>query len=193
MEVKLRNLTRLFVHPARYEIPRFQRPYIWTRDKQWVPLWDDVQHTAERILAARRGGSPQPQPHFMGAVVLQQIANVSGSLARRFVVDGQQRSVARIARPIVHEPPPPLMEDWAAYLSGEPGQVNGWFRFHDPANPVFSPSPPAGKHACVQVSSSASAQVYSSSGHPRTITVPYQEPCHDEEHDTYPPNLGPRS
>ena len=91
MEVKLRNLTRLFVHPARYEIPRFQRPYIWTQDKQWVPLWDDVQHTAERILAARRGGSPQPQPHFMGAVVLQQIANVSGSLARRIVVDGQQR------------------------------------------------------------------------------------------------------
>lgn len=91
MEVKLRNLTRLFVHPARYEIPRFQRPYIWTQAKQWVPLWDDVQHTAERILAARRGGSPQPQPHFMGAVVLQQIANVSGSLARRIVVDGQQR------------------------------------------------------------------------------------------------------
>ena len=91
MEVKLRNLTRLFVHPAQYEIPRFQRPYVWTRDKQWVPLWDDVQHTAERILAAQREGSPLPQPHFMGAVVLQQIANVSGSLARRIVVDGQQR------------------------------------------------------------------------------------------------------
>ncbi|MDE2806309.1 MAG: DUF262 domain-containing protein [Gemmatimonadota bacterium] len=91
MEVKLRDLTRLFVHPAQYEIPRFQRPYVWTRDKQWVPLWDDVQHTAERILAAQREGSPPPQPHFMGAVVLQQIANVSGSLARRIVVDGQQR------------------------------------------------------------------------------------------------------
>ena len=91
MEVKLRNLTRLFVHPAQYEIPRFQRPYVWSRDRQWVPLWDDVQHTAERIMAARRGGSPQPQPHFMGALVLQQIPNVSGSLARRIVVDGQQR------------------------------------------------------------------------------------------------------
>ena len=91
VEVKLRNLTRLFVHPAQYEIPRFQRPYVWTRDKQWVPLWDDVQHTAERILAAQHEGSPLPQPHFMGAVVLQQIANVSGSLTRRIVVDGQQR------------------------------------------------------------------------------------------------------
>lgn len=91
MEVKLRNLTRLFVQPVQYEIPRFQRPYVWTRDKQWTPLWEDVQHMAERVLAARRGGSPQPQPHFMGAVVLQQIDNVTGSLARRIVVDGQQR------------------------------------------------------------------------------------------------------
>lgn len=91
MEVKLRNLTHLFVQPGQYEIPRFQRPYVWTRDKQWMPLWEDVQHMAERILAARRDGSPQPQPHFMGAVVLQQIANVTGSLARRIVVDGQQR------------------------------------------------------------------------------------------------------
>lgn len=91
MEVKLRNLTRLFVHPAQYVIPRFQRPYIWTRDKQWMPLWEDVKHTAERILAARPEDSPQPHPHFMGAVVLQQTANVSGSLARRIVVDGQQR------------------------------------------------------------------------------------------------------
>ena len=91
MEVKLRNLTRLFVHPTRYEIPRFQRPYVWTRDKQWVPLWEDVQHTAEGILADQNGNSPTPRPHFMGAVVLQQIENESGTLPRRIVVDGQQR------------------------------------------------------------------------------------------------------
>lgn len=91
MEVKLRNLTHLFVQPGQYEIPRFQRPYVWTRDKQWMPLWEDVQHMAERILAARRGGSPQPHPHFMGAVVLQQIPTETGLLARRIVVDGQQR------------------------------------------------------------------------------------------------------
>ncbi len=91
MEVKIRNLQRLFVQPARYEIPRFQRPYVWSRDRQWMPLWDDVRRTAERILRARRTGSPQPQPHFMGAVVLQQIPIPSGQLQRRIVVDGQQR------------------------------------------------------------------------------------------------------
>lgn len=91
MDVNLRSLTDLFVQPVQYEIPRFQRPYVWKRDRQWVPLWVDVQHTAERILAAESTGSPQPQPHFMGAVVFQQIPNVTGSLTRRIVVDGQQR------------------------------------------------------------------------------------------------------
>ena len=90
-DVNLRSLTDLFVQPVQYEIPRFQRPYVWNRDRQWVPLWVDVQHTAERILAAESEGAPQPQPHFMGAVVFQQIPNVTGSLTRRIVVDGQQR------------------------------------------------------------------------------------------------------
>lgn len=91
MDVNLRSLTDLFVQPVQYEIPRFQRPYVWNQDRQWVPLWVDVQHTAERILAAESEGSPQPQPHFMGAVVFQQIPSVTGSLTRRIVVDGQQR------------------------------------------------------------------------------------------------------
>ena len=91
MDVNLRSLTDLFVQPVQYEIPRFQRPYVWNRDRQWVPLWDDVQHTAERVLTARDGCSSQPQPHFMGAVVLQQLRGPAGTLPRRIVVDGQQR------------------------------------------------------------------------------------------------------
>ena len=34
---------------------RFQRPCVWNRDKQWVPLWDNVQHTAERVLTNQGG------------------------------------------------------------------------------------------------------------------------------------------
>ena len=79
------------MQPIQYEIPRFQRPYVWSRDRQWVPLWVDVEHTADRVLAAERAGSPLPQPHFMGAVVFQQMPNVTSSLTRRIVVDGQQR------------------------------------------------------------------------------------------------------
>ena len=56
-----------------------------------MPLWDDVQHTAERVLTAQGGAPSQPQPHFMGAVVLQQLTGPTGTLPRRIVVDGQQR------------------------------------------------------------------------------------------------------
>lgn len=95
MEVKLRNLTRLFVHPTRYEIPRFQRPYVWSRDKQWMPLWEDVRASADDILASATHGEglTEHQSHFMGAVVLQQLATGTGSLQRRIVVDGQQRLI----------------------------------------------------------------------------------------------------
>ena len=88
MDVNLRSLSDLFLQPVQYEIPRFQRPYVWNRDRQWVPLWDDVQHTAERVLTAQGGAPSQPQPHFMGAVVLQQLTGPTGTLPRRIVVDG---------------------------------------------------------------------------------------------------------
>ena len=36
----------LFALPTRYEIPPFQRCYVWNQDKQWEPLWDDVEECA---------------------------------------------------------------------------------------------------------------------------------------------------
>ena len=40
----------LFQQDIRYTIPLFQRPYVWTHDEQWEPLWDDVRNVAERYL-----------------------------------------------------------------------------------------------------------------------------------------------
>ncbi|MCY3997404.1 MAG: DUF262 domain-containing protein [Rhodobacter sp.] len=70
--------------PRRNEIPPFQRRYVWERDGQWEPLWNDVENLAQSILDDDDG-----KPHFMGAVVLQQYANPTGTLPRRIVVDGQ--------------------------------------------------------------------------------------------------------
>ena len=57
----------MFFNPIRYEIPPFQRPYIWTQEQQWEPLWEDLSALAETI--AERG---QAEPHFLGAIVLQK-------------------------------------------------------------------------------------------------------------------------
>ena len=78
--------TTLFQKTVRYEIPEFQRPYVWTQDQQWEPLWEDVRNTAEDYL-----DDGKDAPHFMGAIVLQQQPNSALSFETHIVVDGQQR------------------------------------------------------------------------------------------------------
>ena len=93
------TLSEIFQAPARYTVPTFQRPYVWTQEDQWEPLWIDVRDTAERFieyfeLSGVQGGTidagEQPS-HFMGAIVLQQQPVRSGLLPTREVIDGQQR------------------------------------------------------------------------------------------------------
>ena len=86
MQTNLQRPQRLFALPVRYEIPAFQRRYVWKQEDQWEPLWDDVEQLAQSI---KEGG--QTDPHFMGAVVLQQMRSATGTIERRIVVDGQQR------------------------------------------------------------------------------------------------------
>jgi len=87
IDTHLRHPQELFAPPIRYEIPPFQRHYVWQRDEQWEPLWRDVEEKAQAIL----NEGNDTQPHFMGAVVLQQVRSPTGTLPRRIVVDGQQR------------------------------------------------------------------------------------------------------
>ena len=86
MQTNLQRPQRLFTQPIRYDIPAFQRRYVWKQEEQWEPLWDDVEQLAQSIME-----DGQTEPHFMGAVVLQQMQSSTGTLDRRIVVDGQQR------------------------------------------------------------------------------------------------------
>ena len=70
----------LFQKDVRYTIPPFQRPYVWSQDDQWGPLWEDVRNVAENYLEEleRSGGNEveaeqKIRPHFLGAVVLKQV------------------------------------------------------------------------------------------------------------------------
>ena len=86
IQTNLQRPQRLFAQPVRYEIPAFQRRYVWQQEEQWVPLWGDVEELAHSIIDDGR-----TEPHFMGAVVLQQTNFPTGTIERRIVVDGQQR------------------------------------------------------------------------------------------------------
>ena len=86
METNLQRPQKLFAQPVRYEIPPFQRRYVWNQEEQWEPLWNDVDDLAQSIL-----DGDLSEAHFMGAVVLQQMPVAAGTIERRIVVDGQQR------------------------------------------------------------------------------------------------------
>ncbi len=90
MEVGVLNMNKLFGKDIRYEIPTFQRPYVWNKEEQWQPLWDDVRNTAEEYLEQEKP-LKQARTHFLGAVVVQQLLFSSGEIETRLVVDGQQR------------------------------------------------------------------------------------------------------
>jgi len=88
MQTNVRTPTEIFNQPQRLLVPLFQRPYVWSEERQWEPLWSDVIRVAGRVLTV---GPESMQPHFLGAVVIQQIQNAVGDLQTRIVIDGQQR------------------------------------------------------------------------------------------------------
>jgi hypothetical protein len=59
---------------------------VWSREAQWEPLWEDVATLAERVLDGQG-----IRPHFLGAIVLDQLPHPTGGVETRLVIDGQQR------------------------------------------------------------------------------------------------------
>ena len=78
----------VFMQPQRLMVPLFQRPYVWNEENQWEPLWNDIVRVSERFL--KQPGVRQ-NPHFLGAVVLQQVQSPTGRMQERTIIDGQQR------------------------------------------------------------------------------------------------------
>ncbi len=86
MEANSRPLMRIFEPTVCYQIPLFQRPYVWRRESNWQPLWDDFERLLGLALTDQK-----LRPHFLGAVVLEQVFDASGWVQLRQVIDGQQR------------------------------------------------------------------------------------------------------
>lgn len=106
MKADALNPRELFGGTVHYEIPAFQRPYVWTRDDQWQPLWQDVRRVAENVI--RCAGDDEALDkvggHFLGAVVFKLKSASAGDVTRHLVIDGQQRSTTlQIMLDAVHE------------------------------------------------------------------------------------------
>ncbi len=77
----------LFESKQQLEVPLFQRQYVWERERQWEPLWEDIERKFEEAVVGR---SDAPV-HFLGAMVLDQKQTPVTHVGVRQVIDGQQR------------------------------------------------------------------------------------------------------
>ena len=71
MEAKALTPRDLFDGKVCYEVPPFQRPYVWSEEDQWQPLWDDIERVTEAQLHGdgdKRQDAASPS-HFLGAGV----------------------------------------------------------------------------------------------------------------------------
>jgi hypothetical protein len=72
---------------VRLEVPLFQRQYVWSREHQWAPLWEDICRKVSEYLEGRKDAPA----HFLGAMVLDQKQTPTTHVERRLIIDGQQR------------------------------------------------------------------------------------------------------
>jgi hypothetical protein len=87
MQAHTRSIFALFDGKRRYVIPLFQRQYVWTEERQWLPLWDDIRTKADEVLEQL----PDRPPHFLGAIVINLLWTSGNQVPAHEVIDGQQR------------------------------------------------------------------------------------------------------
>ncbi len=101
MKAYPQTLQEIFEGDVHYVIPDFQRPYRWTKEDQWKPLWQDLSKMAEYVLEEESEPSEfdhlldeeGPEPiHFFGAIVIKEAGKQTPTSPTRWtVIDGQQR------------------------------------------------------------------------------------------------------
>jgi Protein of unknown function DUF262/Protein of unknown function (DUF1524) len=87
MKANAVSLFAIFEKKVRLEVPLFQRQYVWGREQQWEPLWDDLARKFTEYLEGRKDAPV----HFLGAMVLDQKQTPIAHVEKRQVIDGQQR------------------------------------------------------------------------------------------------------
>ncbi|MCP1621503.1 DUF262 domain-containing protein [Pseudomonas nitroreducens] len=126
MQPSKATVTSLFSTPHQYQIPIFQRGYVWTLEKQVGPLWTDIQDRADAVLEqlalASTGTAAALKPlqkHFLGSIVMTPVPNSFGRVPAFEVIDGQQRSTTlqllllafrQAARELVDNPIPQMLD-----------------------------------------------------------------------------------
>lgn len=87
MKPYTRSIVELFDGKKRYLIPLYQRQYAWKVSPQLELLWEDIERAIQRLMTDRSTLTP----HFMGAMVINQIKTYGKQVQAYEIIDGQQR------------------------------------------------------------------------------------------------------
>jgi len=92
MKADAYDVLKVFGYERQLFAPLFQRPYVWKKDEQWDPLWNDIKRLAEELLKRPDPAEAEKvKPHFLGAIVTEQFRVPIGKPDARSIIDGQQR------------------------------------------------------------------------------------------------------
>lgn len=86
MDANTRQLEAIFDPNVFFQVPLFQRPYVWNEADNWEYLWEDIRALLDIQLRIGKA-----RAHFLGAIVLEQLPHSAGSIETRQIIDGQQR------------------------------------------------------------------------------------------------------
>ena len=86
MDTDVQSPKAIFHATTRLVVPLFQRPYVWSEDRQWAPLWEDITRLIDVIERHNQAAT-----HFLGAIVIQLVPTPLGGIQTWNVIDGQQR------------------------------------------------------------------------------------------------------
>lgn len=81
----------LFETQRRYLVPIFQRGYVWNREEQWEPLWEDILDQTNLLRSHKEVTQNTIRKHFLGAIVLNHVPTVIKQVSASEIIDGQQR------------------------------------------------------------------------------------------------------
>lgn len=87
MKPYTRSIVELFDGKKRYLIPLYQRQYAWRVTPQLELLWEDIERAIDRLNSDRSTLTP----HFMGAMVINQLKTFGKQVQAYEIIDGQQR------------------------------------------------------------------------------------------------------
>ena len=110
------TVSQAFLDRRQYVVPSYQRNYVWTKEDQWEPLWDDVLEVTRRVLE----NDANQLPHFLGTIITKPLPPRESRLELWSIVDGQQRlTTIQLLIAAVHRVFTKLeLHDYASMLRG---------------------------------------------------------------------------